>query len=66
MPSNAHDIKVKNAAFAKDVRQGKPATRPSKRETAEKKTVISNTTLAIVAFVVIGGVLFELAQIMFL
>ncbi|KAF8323735.1 hypothetical protein DL93DRAFT_2161868 [Clavulina sp. PMI_390] len=62
---NAHDIKVKNNAFANDVRKGRPAVRMSSREKAEQKVPLSKWALGAVVFVVIGGVFFELASYMF-
>jgi len=65
MPGTAHDIKVKNNAFANDVRKGKTAVRPSQRQKAEQRAPLSTIALGIVAFVVFGGIIFELAQIIF-
>lgn len=65
MPGTAHDIKVKNNAFANDVRKGRPAVRMSSREKAEQKLPVSKWALAAIAFVVIGGVIFELANVIF-
>jgi hypothetical protein len=60
------DLRRKNAQFANAVRSGKKAVKPSRQEMMGKRSPISLWALGIVLFVVIGGVLFELARLVFL
>ncbi|KAG2076737.1 hypothetical protein BDR04DRAFT_620915 [Suillus decipiens] len=60
------DLKRKNAQFANAVRSGKKAVKPSRQEIMAKRSPISLWALGVVLFVVIGGVLFELARLVFL
>ncbi|KAJ8582089.1 hypothetical protein M405DRAFT_582678 [Rhizopogon salebrosus TDB-379] len=60
------DLRRKNAQFANAVRSGKKAVRPSYQERMAKRSPISLWALGIVLFVVVGGVLFELAKLVFL
>jgi len=60
------DLRRKNAQFANAVRSGKKAVRPSHQERMAKRSPISLWALGIVLFVVVGGVIFELAKLLFL
>ncbi|KAF5368171.1 hypothetical protein D9758_002476 [Tetrapyrgos nigripes] len=60
------EMRQKNAKFAKDARSGKKPTNPSRQEQLAKRSPINTWALGIVVFVVIGGVLFELARLLFL
>ncbi|KAG2350953.1 hypothetical protein BDR05DRAFT_955101 [Suillus weaverae] len=60
------DLRRKNAQFANAVRSGKKAVKPSHQEMMKKRSPISLWALGVVLFVVIGGVLFELARLVFL
>jgi hypothetical protein len=65
MPT-AFEMKKKNDKFASDARAGKKPTKPSRQERLLKRSPLSLWTLGIVLFVVVGGVVFELARIIFL
>ncbi|KII93936.1 hypothetical protein PLICRDRAFT_171634 [Plicaturopsis crispa FD-325 SS-3] len=56
----------KNTKFANAARAGKKPTKPSRQELLSKRSPVSLWALGIVLFVVVGGVLFELARILFL
>ncbi|OAX42082.1 hypothetical protein K503DRAFT_684025, partial [Rhizopogon vinicolor AM-OR11-026] len=60
------DLRRKNAEFAKAVRSGKKAVKPSQQEKMAKRSPINLWALGIVLFVVVGGVIFELARLLFL
>ncbi|KIJ66424.1 hypothetical protein HYDPIDRAFT_129269 [Hydnomerulius pinastri MD-312] len=60
------ELRHKNAQFANAVRSGKKAVKPSRQEQLSKRSPVSLWALGMVLFVVVGGVLFELARIMFL
>jgi len=60
------ELRHKNAQFANAVKTGKKATKPSRQEQLSKRSPVSLWALGIVLFVVVGGVLFELARILFL
>ncbi|KAF8079116.1 hypothetical protein FPV67DRAFT_1663769 [Lyophyllum atratum] len=59
-------MRQRNAKFAKDAREGKKPTHPSRQEQLAKRSPINIWALGVVVFVVMGGVLFELVRIMFL
>ncbi|KAG8712174.1 hypothetical protein FRC08_014934 [Ceratobasidium sp. 394] len=65
MPT-AHDIKTKNARYANNVRAGRTTSKPSYRERLQKRSPVGLTALTMIAFVVVGGALFELARYFFL
>ncbi|KAG2155709.1 hypothetical protein DEU56DRAFT_724773, partial [Suillus clintonianus] len=60
------DLRRKNAQFANAVRSGKKAVKPSRQDKMAKRSPLSLWALGVVLFVVIGGVLFELARLVFL
>jgi len=65
MPT-AFEIKKKNEKFASDARAGKKPTKMSRQERLAKRSPISLWALGIVLFVIVGGVFFELARLIFL
>ncbi|KAH7105078.1 hypothetical protein BKA62DRAFT_691606 [Auriculariales sp. MPI-PUGE-AT-0066] len=65
MPT-AFEMKRKNEAFAKNAREGRSTTKPSRAELAARKAPVSGTVLGVLAFVLVGGILFELVRIIFL
>jgi len=65
MPT-AFEMKKKNEKFASDARAGKKPTKMSRQERLAKRSPISLWALGIVLFVIVGGVFFELARIIFL
>ncbi|KAG2050611.1 hypothetical protein BDR06DRAFT_940109 [Suillus hirtellus] len=60
------DLRRKNAQFANAVRSGKKAVKPSHQEMLAKRSPINLWALGVILFVVMGGVLFELARLVFL
>jgi len=60
------EMRQRNAKFAKDAREGKKPTRPSRQEQLLKRSPLNVWALGIIVFVVLGGVLFELVRIIFL
>ncbi|KAH7886227.1 hypothetical protein F5I97DRAFT_1809650, partial [Phlebopus sp. FC_14] len=60
------ELRHKNAQFANAVRSGKKAVKPSRQEQLSKRSPISLWALGMVIFVVLGGVLFEVAKLLFL
>ncbi|EIN14363.1 hypothetical protein PUNSTDRAFT_58128, partial [Punctularia strigosozonata HHB-11173 SS5] len=56
----------KNQQFANAARAGKKPVHASRRDQLAKRSPVSLTALAVVVFVVCGGVLFELARYIFL
>ncbi|KAI5829281.1 hypothetical protein EV122DRAFT_267279 [Schizophyllum commune] len=60
------EIRQRNAKFAAAARSGKKPTHASRQEKLAKKSPVSTWTLGIIIFVVMGGVLFELARLIFL
>ncbi|THV06509.1 hypothetical protein K435DRAFT_773205 [Dendrothele bispora CBS 962.96] len=60
------EMRQRNAKFAKDARSGKKPTHPSRQEVMAKRSPINTWALGIVLFVVVGGVLFEVARLLFL
>jgi len=60
------EIRQKNAKFANAVRAGKNPVNPSRKELLAKRSPINIWALGIIIFVVIGGVLFEVARLIFL
>jgi len=65
MPT-AFEMKKKNEKFASDARAGKKPTKMSRQERLAKRSPISLWALGIVLFVIVGGVFFELARIIFM
>jgi len=65
MPT-AFEMKKKNEKFASNALAGKKPTKLSRQERLLKRSPISLVALGIVLFVVVGGVVFELARILFL
>ncbi|KAJ7597290.1 hypothetical protein C8J56DRAFT_1041497 [Mycena floridula] len=60
-------MRQRNAKFAKDARSpGKKPTHPSRQERLSKVPRLNMWALGIISFVVIGGVLFEIARLLFL
>ncbi|KAE9400974.1 hypothetical protein BT96DRAFT_880756 [Gymnopus androsaceus JB14] len=60
------EMRKRNEKFAKDAREGKKPTHLSRQEKLAKRSPISFWALGVVVFVVMGGVLFELARLIFL
>jgi len=60
------ELRQRNKQFADKARAGKNPINPSRKEKLEKRSPINTWALGMVAFVVIGGVFFELARLMFL
>ncbi|KAF8845992.1 hypothetical protein BDN67DRAFT_890965, partial [Paxillus ammoniavirescens] len=60
------ELRHKNAQFANAVKSGKKAVKPSRQEQLSKRSPVSLWALGIVLFVILGGVIFELARILFL
>ncbi|KAF6754239.1 hypothetical protein DFP72DRAFT_813286, partial [Ephemerocybe angulata] len=60
------EMRRRNEKFAKDVREGKKATHTSRAAKLAHRSPISAWALGIVLFVIFGGVIFELARIIFL
>ncbi|KAL4259047.1 Stress-associated endoplasmic reticulum protein [Pleurotus pulmonarius] len=60
------EMRQRNAKFANAVKAGKKATNPSRQEQLAKRSPVSIWALGIIVFVVCGGILFELARIIFL
>ncbi|KAH7930460.1 hypothetical protein BV22DRAFT_64806 [Leucogyrophana mollusca] len=60
------EMRKKNAQFASAARAGKKPTKPSRQEKLAKRSPISLWALGMVLFVVVGGVIFEIARILFL
>ncbi|EJC98660.1 uncharacterized protein FOMMEDRAFT_95615 [Fomitiporia mediterranea MF3/22] len=61
-----HELRQKNQNFAKAARDGKKPTKPSRQERLAKQSPVPLWALGIVVFVVCGGVIFELARLIFL
>ncbi|KAL1749180.1 hypothetical protein HDZ31DRAFT_59469 [Schizophyllum fasciatum] len=59
-------MRQRNAKFAQAARSGKKPTHASRQEKLAKKSPVSIWALGIIVFVVMGGVLFELARLIFL
>ncbi|KAF8346855.1 hypothetical protein F5887DRAFT_64855 [Amanita rubescens] len=60
------EMRQRNAQFLKDTKAGKKPTHPSRSEKMAKTSPINLWALGIVAFVIVGGVLFELVRVIFL
>ncbi|KIK71703.1 hypothetical protein GYMLUDRAFT_33856 [Collybiopsis luxurians FD-317 M1] len=60
------EMRRRNEKFAKDAREGKKPTHLSRQEKLAKRSPISSWALGVIIFVVVGGVLFELARLIFL
>lgn len=65
MPTQ-HEIRQKNQSFAKAAREGRKATKPSRQERLAKQSPIPLWALSLIVFIVCGGVIFELARLIFL
>ncbi|KAH8101040.1 hypothetical protein DFH11DRAFT_1524188, partial [Phellopilus nigrolimitatus] len=61
-----HELHLKNQKFAKAAREGKKPTKLSRQERLAKQSPIPVWALGVVVFVVCGGVVFELAKLIFL
>ncbi|KZS93319.1 hypothetical protein SISNIDRAFT_454476, partial [Sistotremastrum niveocremeum HHB9708] len=62
----AFEIRQKNAQFAAAAKAGKNPAKPSRQERLLKRSPVSMWALSIIGFVVFGGVIFELARLIFL
>ncbi|KAF9654146.1 hypothetical protein BDM02DRAFT_3085917 [Thelephora ganbajun] len=60
------ELRHKNQQFANKARAGKNPVNQSRKEKLAKRSPISVWALGVVAFIVIGGVFFELARLLFL
>ncbi|KJA28598.1 hypothetical protein HYPSUDRAFT_128945, partial [Hypholoma sublateritium FD-334 SS-4] len=60
------ELRQRNNKFANDVRSGKKAVRSSRQDKLAHRSPLSLWALGIIVFVVFGGLLFELARIIFL
>lgn len=60
------ELRQRNEKFAKDAREGKKPTHPSRQERLSKRSPLNLWALGVIIFVVLGGVLFELVRIIFL
>ncbi|TRM61665.1 hypothetical protein BD626DRAFT_501774 [Schizophyllum amplum] len=60
------EMRQRNAKFAAAARSGKKPTHPSRQDRLAKRSPVSTWALGLVVFVVCGGVLFELARLIFL
>jgi len=60
------ELRQKNERFASKARAGKNPVNPSRKERLEKRSPINVWALGVIAFVVIGGVFFELARYLLL
>ncbi|KAK0246488.1 hypothetical protein EDD18DRAFT_1145602 [Armillaria luteobubalina] len=65
MPT-AFEMRQRNEKFAKDARSGKKPTHLSRQEKLAKRSPVNIWILGVIVFVVVGGVLFELARLLFL
>ncbi|KAJ3739804.1 hypothetical protein DFH05DRAFT_1426901 [Lentinula detonsa] len=65
MPSE-YEMRKRNEKFVQDAREGKKPTHMSRQEKLAKRSPVGSWALGIVVFVVMGGVLFELARLIFL
>ncbi|KAJ4470936.1 hypothetical protein J3R30DRAFT_3710892 [Lentinula aciculospora] len=61
-----YEMRKRNEKFAKDAKEGKKPTHMSRQEKLAKRSPIGSWALGVVLFVVLGGVLFELARLIFL
>jgi len=59
-------LRQKNQQFANKARAGKNPVNQSRKDQLEKRSPVPAWALGMIAFVVFGGVIFELARIMFL
>ncbi|KIY50490.1 hypothetical protein FISHEDRAFT_38677, partial [Fistulina hepatica ATCC 64428] len=60
------EIRQRNAKFAKAAASGKNPTHASRQEKLKHKSPVPLWILAVIIFVVVGGVFFELARLIFL
>jgi len=60
------ELRQKNQQFANKARAGKNPVNPSRKEKLEKRSPIGAWALGVIAFVVMGGVFFEPARLLFL
>jgi len=58
-------MKQRNAQFAANARSGKNPTNPSRKEQLARKSPIPAWALALIAFALMGGALFEIARLFF-
>ncbi|KAJ3722230.1 hypothetical protein EV361DRAFT_908381 [Lentinula raphanica] len=65
MPSE-FEMRKRNEKFVQDAREGKKPTHMSRQEKLAKRSPIGTWALGVIVFVVMGGVLFELARLIFL
>ncbi|ETW86780.1 hypothetical protein HETIRDRAFT_377378 [Heterobasidion irregulare TC 32-1] len=65
MPT-AHEIRQKNSQFANKAKAGKNPVNPSRKDKLAKQSPVGLWALGLIVFVVVGGVLFELARLLFL
>ncbi|KAJ3877385.1 hypothetical protein F5051DRAFT_8286 [Lentinula edodes] len=65
MPSE-YEMRKRSEKFVQDAREGKKPTHMSRQEKLAKRSPIGSWALGVVLFVVLGGVLFELARLIFL
>ncbi|KAJ3723557.1 hypothetical protein DFJ43DRAFT_1003535 [Lentinula guzmanii] len=61
-----YEMRKRNEKFVQDAREGKKPTHMSRQEKLAKRSPVGSWALGIVVFVVMGGVLFELARLIFL
>ncbi|KAJ3757877.1 hypothetical protein EV360DRAFT_45141, partial [Lentinula raphanica] len=60
------EMRKRNEKFVQDAREGKKPTHMSRQEKLAKRSPIGTWALGVIVFVVMGGVLFELARLIFL
>jgi len=60
------ELRQRNAQFANKARAGKNPIKPSRQEKLAKRSPVSLWALGAILFIVLGGVLFELARLVFL
>jgi len=60
------ELRQRNQLFANKARAGKNPVNQSRKQKLEKRSPINTWALGLVAFVVIGGVFFEIARLLFL
>ncbi|KAH7915678.1 hypothetical protein BJ138DRAFT_1109389 [Hygrophoropsis aurantiaca] len=59
-------MRKKNAQFANAARAGKKPTKLSRQDKLARRSPVGLWALGIVLFVVVGGVIFEIARLIFL
>ncbi|KAI0778687.1 hypothetical protein BD413DRAFT_465788, partial [Trametes elegans] len=60
------ELRKRNNQFAEKARAGKNPIKASRQERLSKRSPVSIWALAIILFVVVGGVIFELLRLFFL